>query len=156
MTTQEILQKYPSTRDNLLNLLHEIQTNNAHNSITEADVKQVANYLNTTLASIYGVISYYSMLTMEPRGKYILRLCKSPVCRMIGNQDILSTVEEQLQINPGETTPDQLFTLEYSECLGQCDKAPVLMINDKVYTEMDDYKMNNLIRSIRYNENQNL
>jgi NADH:ubiquinone oxidoreductase subunit E len=155
MKTPEVLEKHPPTRDNLLNILHDIQENNPYNNITEEDVKLVASYLNTTYASVYGVISYYSMLSFRPRGKYIIRLCKSPVCRMVGSYDILNSLINTLGINMGDTTHDRLFTLEPSECLGQCDKAPVLMINDRLYTEIDDYKVNNLIQSIRDNENQN-
>lgn len=155
MKTPEVLEKHPPTRDNLLNILHDIQENNPYNNITEEDVKLVASYLNTTYASVYGVISYYSMLSFQPRGKYIIRLCKSPVCRMVGSYDILYSLINVLGINMGETTHDRLFTLESSECLGQCDKAPVLMINDRLYTEIDDYKVNNLIQSILDNENQN-
>jgi NADH:ubiquinone oxidoreductase subunit E len=74
---------------------------------------------------------------------------------MVGSYDLLSSLRNYLGINTGETTEDKMFTLEFSECLGQCDKAPVLMVNEKLYTEMDDYKVNNLIQSMRYNENQN-
>lgn len=155
MTTPEVLENHPPTKDNLLNILHDIQANNPYNNITEEDIKIVAKYLNTTYASVYGVISYYSMLSIQPRGKYIIRLCKSPVCRMVGSYDLLSSLRNYLGINTGETTEDKMFTLEFSECLGQCDKAPVLMVNEKLYTEMDDYKVNNLIQSMRYNENQN-
>lgn len=155
MKTPEVLEKHPPTRDNLLNILHDIQENNPYNNITEEDVKLVASYLNTTYASVYGVISYYSMLSFRPRGKYIIRLCKSPVCRMVGSYDILNSLINALGINMGDTTHDRLFTLEPSECLGQCDKAPVLMINERLYTEIDDYNVNNLIQSIRDNENQN-
>jgi NADH-quinone oxidoreductase subunit E len=155
MTTEQLLEKYPPTRDHLLNILHEVQANNPNNNISEDDIKLVAKYLNTTYASVYGVITYYSMISIKPRGKYIIRLCKSPVCRMIGSNDILNSLINSLGIEPGETTDDKLFTLEYSECLGQCDKAPVLMVNEKLYTELDDYKVNNLIKSLRFNENQN-
>jgi len=151
MTTQQILEKFPPTRDNILGMLHNIQANNPDNNIPEADIKQVAKYLNTTYAAVYGVITYYSLLTTQPRGQYIIRLCKSPVCRMIGSFDVLKSLTNKLNVEVGETTADQLFTVEFSECLGQCDKAPVLMVNDKVYTEMDDYKVDNLIKSLKKN-----
>lgn len=151
MTTQQILEKFPPTKDNILGILHEIQANNPGNNIPEEDIKQVANYLNTTYAAVYGVITYYSMLSINPRGKYIIRLCKSPVCRMVRSYDILEYLTNKLNIETGETTGDQLFTVELSECLGQCDKAPVLMMNDKVYTEMDESRVDNLIKSIKQN-----
>ncbi len=155
MTTQEVLESHPPTRDNLLNILHDIQKNNPYNNVPEEDIKLVAEYLNTTYASIYGVMTYYSMLSIQPRGKYIIRLCKSPVCRMDGSYDIVSSLFNSLGIHMGETTEDNMFTLESSECLGQCDKAPVMMVNEKLYTDLNDYKMNNLIQSLHLNENQN-
>ena len=149
MTTQQILDIFPPTKDNILGILHEIQANNPYNNIPEEDIKQVAEYLNTTYAAVYGVITYYSMLTTQPRGKYIIRLCKSPVCRMVGGYDVLKSLKNKLKVEVGETTTDHLFTVEYSECLGQCDKAPVLMVNEEVYTEMDDKKVDNLIKSLK-------
>ena len=151
MTTQQILEKFPPTKDNILGMLHEIQAKNPENNIPEEDIRQVANYLNTTYAAVYGVITYYSMLSIQPRGKYIIRLCKSPVCRMVGSYDVLDSLKNKLNIETGETTGDQLFTVELSECLGQCDKAPVLMMNEKVYTEMDESRVDNLIKSTKQN-----
>lgn len=155
MTTEDILEKFPPTKDHMLNILHEIQDNNPENFIEAEDIRKVAKHLNTTLSSVYGVIEYYSMLTTKPRGKYIIRLCKSPVCRMIGSFDALASLKKHLNIDLGETTKDGLFSLEPSECLGQCDKAPVLMVNEKVYTEMDDYKISNLLRSLGNIEHKN-
>lgn len=152
MNTNEILHKYPKSRDNLLLMLHEIQQNNPGNNITHSDIRQVANYLNTTSASVYGVVKYYSMFSVHPRGKYIIRFCKSPLCRMVGAFSLIKTLEEELSIKMGETTSDMIFTLEPSECLGQCDKAPMMMINDENYYELDETKIKDIIRNIREKE----
>lgn len=154
MNTQDLLQKYPPDKDQLLMILHDIQNNHPENYISPSDIKAVAEYLNTTLSRVYGVVKYYSMLSSKPRGKYIIRLCKSPVCRMNGTFDILNTLEKMLDIKPGETTKDKLFTIEFSECLGQCDKAPAMMLNKKLYTALDSFKLGNIIRSIQPKENQ--
>jgi NADH-quinone oxidoreductase E subunit len=151
---KELLNKYPPNRDQLLMILHDIQNNRPDNYISVSDMKEVADYLNLTLSSVYGVVKYYSMFSEEPRGKYIIRLCKSPVCRMKGTFDVLNTLEKMLDVEMGETTHDKLFTLEASECLGQCDNAPVMMINEKLYKNIDAYKLSNIIRSIRSNQNQ--
>jgi NADH-quinone oxidoreductase E subunit len=151
---KELLNKYPPNRDQLLMILHDIQNNCPDNYISVSDMKEVADYLNLTLSSVYGVVKYYSMFSEEPRGKYIIRLCKSPVCRMKGTFDVLNTLEKMLDVEMGETTHDKLFTLEASECLGQCDNAPVMMINEKLYKNIDAYKLSNIIRSIRSNQNQ--
>ena len=152
MNTQEILHKYPKSRDNLLIILHEIQKNNPGNNINKSDIRQAAKYLNTTTASVYGVVRYYSMFSLKPRGKHIIRLCKSPLCRMVGAFSLIKFLEKELSIKIGETTSDMIFTLEPSECLGQCDKAPMMMINDENYYELDETKIKDIIQNIREKE----
>ena len=155
MSTQEILSKYKPKRDNLLLMLHAIQHNNAGNHITRSDIRQVASYLNTTTASVYGVVRYYSMFSMTPRGKYIIRFCKSPLCRMVGAFDLLKSLEKQLSIRMGETTSDMMFTLEPSECLGQCDKAPVMMVNEQIYTNLDESRLEDILKDLKKQEQKN-
>ncbi|MFO8236411.1 MAG: NAD(P)H-dependent oxidoreductase subunit E [Bacteroidales bacterium] len=149
MTTKDILTNHPATKDNILMILHEIQNNNTDNRINENDIKEVASFLNTTYAEVYGVITYYSMLSVKPRGKYIIRLCKSPMCRMLGATDLLEFMERELKIEAGEITPDNLFTIETTECLGECDKSPVLMINEDLYTNLDATKIKTIIDKYR-------
>jgi NADH:ubiquinone oxidoreductase subunit E len=152
MDTQEILQKYPATRDYLLPILHEIQKNNPGNNITPGDIRHVAGYLNTTTAAVYGVVRYYSMFSIHYRGKYIIRFCKSPLCAMVGAFNLIHSLEKELKIQIGETTSDMVFTLEPSECLGQCDKAPVMMVNDTIYYNLDESRLKQIIQYIRAKE----
>ncbi|MFP4620106.1 MAG: NAD(P)H-dependent oxidoreductase subunit E [Bacteroidales bacterium] len=152
MDIREVIQKYPPTRDQLLLILHALQRENPGNNITHADIRQVAKYLNTTTASVYGVVTYYSMFSLNPRGKYIIRFCKSPLCIMVGAFNLLSSLEKELFIKMGETTSDMLFTLEPSECLGQCDKAPVMMVNDTIYYNLDETRVKNIINYLREKE----
>jgi len=152
MNTLEILRKYPPERDQMLLMLHEIQHHNPGNNITQADIRKVAEYLNTTTAFVYGVVGYYSMFSMAPRGNYVIRFCKSPLCRMVGAFSLLKSLERTLSIRVGETTSDMLFTLEPSECLGHCDKAPVMMINDRMYFNLDEERLEEIIHQIREQE----
>jgi NADH:ubiquinone oxidoreductase subunit E len=136
-------------------MLHEVQNNNPGNNITQADIRQVAEYLNTTTASVYGVVRYYSMFSLVPRGRYVIRFCKSPLCRMVGAFNLLSSLEKELSIRMGETTSDMLFTLEPSECLGHCDKAPVMMVNEKMYFDLDETRLQAILKEIREQEFKN-
>jgi len=154
MSTQEILRKYPPTRDHMLLILHAIQHNNPGSHITPADIRQVASYLNTTTASVYGVVRYYSMFSLSPRGKYIIRFCKSPLCRMVGAFDLIKSLEKALSIRMGETTSDMMFTLEPSECLGHCDKAPVMMVNEQMYFNLDESRIKDIIGELREQESK--
>jgi len=152
MDTMAILKKFTPEKDNMLNILHAVQDNNPQNYITTEDIKLVASYLNTTYSAVYGVVKYYSMFSVKPRGKYVIRVCKSPVCHMMSTKTIIDEIKNNIGIGIGETSTDLLFTLESSECLGHCAKAPVMMINDKVFKELDSVKIKNIFQSIKMNE----
>jgi len=133
----------------MLNILHALQDNNPYNYLVTDDLKAVAAYLNTTLSHVYGVATYYTMLSVKPRGKYIIRACNSPVCLMEGSLNVLEVLKDILAVNIGETTADRLFTLEVSECLGQCARAPVMMINKEIYGNLDRQAISGIIQELK-------
>ena len=155
METQQILSKYNPTKDNLLLILHDIQNQTPGNYIKEESLKEVARFLNITYSSIYGVATYYSMFSLKKRGKHLIRLCKSPLCRMVGIEDVVTTIKEELNIAFGQTTKDEMFTLEPSECLGHCNKAPAMLIDDELFTNLNPKKIQDILRKyIANNKNQ--
>ncbi len=147
-----LIAEFKPEKDNMLNILHALQNMNPNNFLTTEDLKLVAEYLNTTYSSVYGVVKYYSMFSLRPRGKYVIRVCKSPLCHMIGEDKVIEEIRKNIGIGLGETTDDLMFSIEASECLGHCAKAPAMMINDKVYKELDSMKIKNIFRSIKLNE----
>jgi NADH:ubiquinone oxidoreductase subunit F (NADH-binding)/NADH:ubiquinone oxidoreductase subunit E len=149
MNPKKTLKKFTKNKDNLLLILHELQNNNLANYLTEEAIKETADYLNTTYAEIYGVAKYYSMFSLTPRGKYVIRVCKSPICQMKGSKYILGVLKEKLNISLNGVTEDGLFSLETAECLGHCYESPVMMINQAVYGNMDEDKIDTLINDIR-------
>jgi NADH-quinone oxidoreductase subunit F len=88
------------------------------------------------MADVRGVASYYSLLSLEPRGAHVIRLCVSPVCRMMGSLDLLDLMKAELGVAIGETTTDGVFSLEACQCLGNCAAAPAMMIDDVLYGGM--------------------
>ena len=136
MKKSDILETYAPLMENLLLILHDFQNNNPRNYLSEKDLGLIAKYLNTPYSSIFGVASYYTMFSLKPRGKHVIRICQSPVCHMAGLSDIFTELQHILKINSGETTPDGQFTLETSECLGQCDEAPVMAVNEALYGDL--------------------
>lgn len=147
---REILSKYPNDRQEILNVLHEIQNAEPRNYITENAMEAVAEYFNTTRGSVYGVVTYYSMLSTKPRGKNLIRICKSPVCHIKDSISLAQELKDILKINEvGQTSPDDEFTLEYSECLGKCEHAPVMLINEDFYGHLDVPKIREIINSYR-------
>ncbi|TVQ12868.1 MAG: NAD(P)H-dependent oxidoreductase subunit E [Bacteroidetes bacterium] len=145
MTPEEIISQHARTQDNLLNILHDLQNNHPEQHITREAMDLVARYLNMTKSSVYGVVDYYSMLSLKPRGKFIIRVCISPVCHIKKAGTILVYLEKELGIKSGETTPDKLFTLEVAECLGQCQEAPSMMINEKVFNNLTEERIKEII-----------
>lgn len=149
MKTSEILKKFSPEHENMLNILHAMQDNNPFNYLGSDELKAVAAYLNTTLSHVYGVATYYTMFSVKPRGKYIIRACNSPVCLMEGSLNVLEELKKLLAIDIGETTADRLFTLEMSECLGQCARAPVMMINQEIYGNLDRKMISGIIQDLK-------
>jgi NADH:ubiquinone oxidoreductase subunit E len=151
MDKSAIISKFEPQKDNMLNILHELQNSNPQNFLTTEDLKLVANYLNTTYSSVYGVVKYYSMFSVEPRGKYLIRICKSPLCNMVGDKSVLNDIKENIGIGIGEITDDLMFSVEASECLGHCAEAPVMMINEGVYKNLDSKKIKDIFQNIKLN-----
>jgi len=151
MSRKDIISKFEPVKDNMLNILHELQNSNPNNYLTTEDLKLVADYLNTSQSSVYGVVKYYSMFSVKPKGKYVIRVCKSPLCSMIDGNNLLDHIKQNIGIGLGETTDDQMFSLEASECLGHCAEAPVMMINDGVYKDLDSDKIKNIFQNIKLN-----
>lgn len=147
MTKMDILQKYPPLMENVLQILHDFQNNNPRNYLSQKDLTMIAKYLNVTHSSIYGLVSYYTLFSLEPRGKHIIRICNSPVCHMTGAKDIFTALRKNLKIGFGETTTEGLFTLESTECLGQCDQAPGMSIDETFYGNLTVKKIMPILKS---------
>ncbi|MBU7016628.1 MAG: NADH-quinone oxidoreductase subunit NuoE [Theionarchaea archaeon] len=128
-----ILQEFEPERENLIAILHRIQDTENFHYITQEAVKAISDYLHLTPSEIIGVISFYTMFSLNPRGKYVIRVCTSAPCHIMGSTTIIDALKEILGITVGETTGNNLFTLEFSSCLGVCDRAPAIMINHEVY-----------------------
>jgi NADH-quinone oxidoreductase E subunit len=146
---QEIFSKYTPTKDNLIYILHDIQDNHPQHYISEEAVQAVSEFLNLPANHIYGVITFYSMYSTSPRGKHIIRLCESPHCYIRGSENILRKLKNTLNVGTGETTRDGLFTLELCACLGVCGNAPVMMINDDVYGDLTEDKIDEIVTGLR-------
>ncbi|HRR98603.1 MAG TPA: NADH-quinone oxidoreductase subunit NuoE, partial [Candidatus Syntrophosphaera sp.] len=136
-------------KDNLLYILHDIQDHHPQHYISEEAVQVVAEYLNIPTNHIYGVLTFYTMYSTKPRGKNIIRLCESPPCYVKGSTNILRKLKMLLGVNTGETTKDGMFTLELCACLGVCGNAPVMMINEDVYGDLTEEKVEEIIDKIR-------
>ncbi|AEJ60918.1 NADH-quinone oxidoreductase, E subunit [Spirochaeta thermophila DSM 6578] len=143
---------YPPRRDNLLLILHDIQDHNPRNYLPDEEVEEVARYLGIPVSELDGIISFYSMFSRRPRGRYVIRMCDSLACRLAGSLDLYFALQEGLGIKRGQTTPDGLFTVELVNCLGCCDKGPSLMVNDELHTRMTREKLDLLLEELARRE----
>jgi len=149
MEQQEIFSMYSPDRSNILALLHALQDNNPRNFLTEEALKAAAKHLKVNLSWVYGVAGYYSMFSLVPRGRFIIRICNSPVCNMMGSTSIIETLGKIRGIKVGETTSDWRFTVEEAACLGICDVAPAMMVNRTVYGNLTPKSITAIIDELR-------
>lgn len=141
---KELSDKYGRSRDNLMPILQGIVAK--HNYLTDEAMVEVAKELDISAAEVYGTASFYTFLDTKERGKYVIRICKTITCSMKGKADIVHTIEDMLKIKVGETTPDKMFSLLETNCIGWCHKAPAILINEVPYTELTPEKVVEIIK----------
>jgi NADH-quinone oxidoreductase subunit E len=133
MAPEEIITKYDRSAENLLSILHDLQDDQEQHYLTDRDLRLAAQYLHLPFSFVHGVASFYTMFSLTPRGKHIIRVCQSPPCHLMGATTLAQELTRRLGIDFGQTTPDGVFTLEMTSCLGVCGVAPAMMVNDEVY-----------------------
>lgn len=129
--TAEIVSKYTKEKDNLIGILNEVQEKYGY--IPQKAQAVISEYLNLPMAEIYGVITFYSRFTLQPKGKYNISICMGTACFVKGSQSLLDRAKERLNIGPGEVTEDGKFSIDDVRCVGACGLAPVFIVNDEVY-----------------------
>jgi NADH-quinone oxidoreductase E subunit len=114
------------------------------------DVQEyIADALGTTLSDVYGVATFYSQFSLQPKGKYVVGVCLGTACYVRGSQKVLDRVEKELGIKVGETSTDGKFTIQATRCLGACGLAPVMMINDEVYGRLVDSEVPGILEKYK-------
>jgi NADH:ubiquinone oxidoreductase subunit E len=117
--------------------------------IRDFAMQKIADALNIHPVEVYGVVSFYSFLSQEPQGRFVIRLCQTISCDMAGKDRIATQLENELGIKFGETTTDNMFTLEWANCIGLCDQGPALLVNDIVWTKVTPHSVLEIIDECR-------
>lgn len=130
----------------LLEELREVQ--DSYGYIPEDEMIKISKKRDIPKSHLYGVITFYSMLYTEPKGKYIIRICNSVSCNINKSSEILKAVRDLIKCNPGETSENRKFSLEVVECLGHCGEGPVMLINGEVYDYLTVEKAVNIIKNL--------
>ncbi|WP_432408143.1 NAD(P)H-dependent oxidoreductase subunit E [Wukongibacter sp. M2B1] len=150
--TIDIIKRIGNTSDKLIEVLLEVQSQSEGNYIREEDLKIISRELGISISKAFGVASFYSMLSTKKRGKYVIQICNSGPCYVKNSKKVAKIFEAILGIKMGEMTEDGLFSLEYTSCIGACDQAPAVKINEEIYGNLDKEKIYKLISSLRKEE----
>jgi len=134
-------------RGDLVVLLKEAQSKFGY--IPEEVIAGLAETLQIPVNDVYGVASFYSFLDTRPLGRNVIRVCKSLPCYLKHSQAIIESVAREIGIRPGETTADGRFSFQLTNCIGACDGAPAMMINDEVHVDLTPEKIARLLKSYK-------
>ena len=128
---QEIIEKYKDTRGALIPVLHEAQE--VYGYLPVEIQKKISEGLNVPLSEIYGVVTFYTQFSLNPKGKYKVSVCMGTACYVKGSGQILDKFKEKLGLEVGQCSDDGMFSLDACRCIGACGLAPVITINEDVY-----------------------
>lgn len=147
---EQLFLEYKPIKDNLIQMLNEIQE---HYGYVPMDIqKELSEFLAIPMAEIYGVVTFYSRFSLKPKGKYNISVCLGTACFVKGSQKIMDRLLERLQIKPGETTEDGLFSIEETRCVGACGLAPVFTVNGEVYGKATVQKLDKVLDELIKNK----
>ncbi len=138
-------------RNNLLPILQGVVEREKY--LSESSMIAIARELDLSAAEVFGTATFYSFLEHKKMGKYVIRVCKTISCSMKGSNQVLLTIQDMLKISIGETTSDGVFSLVQTNCLGFCHKAPAILINNDVYSELTPEKVREIL-TIYLNKNK--
>jgi NADH-quinone oxidoreductase subunit E len=138
--------KFPEKKNACLDALMVVQKSRGY--ISDEALEDVAAYLGMSSSELDGIATFYNLIFRKPTGEHVIRLCDSVSCWILGYEAIKDAIKTHLAIDFGETSTDGRFTLLPAQCLGACDKAPVMMINDKLYTNLNNESLSEILESI--------
>ena len=147
----QILEAHHHDRTRLVPILQAVQEE--YRYLPEAVMTLVASSLGIPAAKVYGVATFYSHFALEPKGKYVIRVCDGTACHVKGSQDLVDALEARLGVaGARKTTPDMLFTLETVSCLGACGLAPAMVVNEDIHGQVGPDEACAILEAIRRQE----
>ncbi|HYK89080.1 MAG TPA: NADH-quinone oxidoreductase subunit NuoE [Acidobacteriota bacterium] len=143
---KELIAKYPHRRSALIPSLQLAQDDSGY--LTPEAVRDVAAVFELSPNEVYEVASFYTMLHKKPVGRYLIQVCTNISCLLCGSENMMTYLENKLGIKPGETTPDNKFTLMEVECLASCGTAPVVQINDDYHEDLTPERLERILSDL--------
>jgi len=149
---QSILKKHFHEKWGLIPVLQEIQESFGY--IPPETIVPVADALRIYPSQVQGVVTFYAGLSTEPKGRYVIRVCRGTACHVKGGRSILHFIKRELGLKEGETSSDYLFTLETVACLGACFLAPTMMVNKTYYGRLTPNKIDSILNQYAKREKE--
>jgi NADH-quinone oxidoreductase subunit E len=147
LLAKELIARYPKARSATIPLLHLSQQQNGY--ITNEAMSHIAELVGATAAEVQGTATFYEMFKFHPVGTYLVNICGTMSCQLMGSEDLMHHAEQTLGIKAGSTTPDGLFTLEHAECQAACTEAPNVQVNYRHCHRMTTEAFDQLIDDLR-------
>jgi NADH-quinone oxidoreductase subunit E len=144
---RDIIARYPRRKSALIPLLHLSQEQNGY--ITQDAMRHIAELVDVTPAEVYGTATFYEMFRFEPTGRYLINVCGTMSCALMGAHDLMHHAEDVLGIKAGSTTPDGMFTLQHAECQAACTEAPTLQVNYRHRYRVTNADFDQLVDDLR-------
>ena len=142
-----IVEKYKGVKGNVILILQEIQEK--YQFLPEDILEETSNAVKVPLSEFYGVATFYSQFKFNKPGKYQIKVCHGTACHICDARMVSETIVDELSIEAGETSEDGKFSLDEVACLGCCSLAPVIMINDKVFGDLDAKKLRKVLKEYK-------
>lgn len=143
----EIVSRYPIRRSAILPLLNLAQREAGY--VSESAMKEIAGILGLTPPQVYEVVTFYTMLSLKPSGRFHIQVCRSLMCALVGSDEVVGWLQARLGIKPGETTADRQFTLSVVECLASCGTGPMMQVNDDYYERLTEPKVDRILEDLK-------
>ena len=131
-------------REHLLTSLSQAQRRDG--AVSAAVMRELAAEIDVSLSEVYGVASFYSFLSTRPLGRHVIRICRSVPCFLKSSDSLAAQLEETLGVRAGETTADGRFSLELVNCIGACDRAPAMLVDDDVHADLTPAKVRRILK----------
>ena len=131
--------------ESLLGMIKEEQGKSGY--VSEEAIAEMAKSLALCVGDVYGVTTFYSFLSTKPLGKHVIRICKSVPCYLQNAEMIIKCIQEELDIVPGEMSADGRFSFELTNCIGACDQAPAMLVDDEVYGHLTPETISEILKS---------
>ena len=139
--------QFGRNRRSLMPILQEVQRSQSH--VPPYAMQVIADLLDIHPVEVYSVVSFYSFLDERPKGRFVIRLCRTISCDLEGKERVARQLENDLGVGFGQTTPDGRFSLEWANCIGMCDQGPALLVNDRVYTRVTPDGVHDILEECR-------